>query len=710
MDKKLVLTSILAGVIIVGAGCRNKPPKTPIKPIGPNVARQGDTAAYLSVTVDPNLDKLLYIWDWGDGTFDTTNLKPSGDTTIGRHCWASIGIYTIRVRAKDAKGKLSVDWSDTLNVRVIALEQLPPVVGAPIGPDSGWVGEWQVFKAVAEDPNNDSVKIKFLWDENQTSAVSALVASGDTVIDSVRYQHRGIKNIRCVAWDKTGLISDTSPAKQFLSLQENHAPYQPVVWGPKRGIAQGPYYRFYSSSVDPEGDKIQYKFFWGDGTSSQWTPLNPSGYKGIDSIIFTQTGTYYIRAIAQDSLGLTSDTSAVFAFEVANEGTILWQTNIDEFISSPALGTVNTGGENRPALIIGCTDNRLFAFDLYQAETLYIQLGDGTWEGFFSSPAINADGTVYIGNENGRVFAFAPTGAFKWGFPETLSQNAFYSSPAVDGNYIYVAGEEGKIYKLQDNGNSYTELWGYQLADEVASSPVILSDGRVVVVNDSGYVTCLTSDGTLSWQYFANSGVTSSPAVDNYNNIYFGTEQGDLITLDQNGTLMWAHHVPSLQNDILSSPVIDQNGNIYFGCNDGYLYKLSPSGNLEWRYEVQTNAALTSTPALTQDGVLYIFSPADSLTEKLCAINTADGTLRWEVMLYGPAYRSGGLKPHPRRFSIDILPSPVIDRYGIIYIAGENGGVYAIAGRPEGVLLQSHWPMFRHDHRHTGKFGENLRR
>ncbi len=710
MNKRLVLiTSILAGLIMVGVGCRNKPPKTPIKPIGPNLVRQGDTAVYLSVTVDPNLDKVLYIWDWGDGSFDTTVFKPSGDTTIGRHSWDSIGIYPVRVRAKDAKGKLSVDWSDTLNVRVIALEQLPPVVGAPIGPDSGWAGEWQVFKAVAVDPNNDSVKIKFLWDENQTSAVSALVASGDTVVDSVRYQYRGIKNIRCVAWDKTGLISDTSPIKRFVCLQENHAPYRPIVWGPRRGIPQGPYYRFYATSVDPDGDKIRYKFFWGDGASSEWTPLNPSGYKGMDSIVFTQTGTYYIRAVAQDSLGLTSDTSAPVAFEVVDEGTILWQTSIEEFVSSPALGTVNTGREARPALIIGCTDNRLFAFDLYQAETLYVQLGDGTWEGFFSSPAVNAEGTVYIGNENGRVFAFAPTGTFKWGFPETLSQYAFYSSPAVDGNIIYVAGEEGKVYKLRDNGNNYTELWSYQVFDEVISSPVILSDGRVVVIDDSGYVTCLTPEGNLSWQYFVNSGVTSSPAVDNYNNIYFGTEQGDLVALDPNGTPIWTYRVTSPQNDILSSPVIDQNGNVYFGCNDGYLYKLSPSGVLEWQYEVHPNAALTSTPVLTQDGVLYILSPGDSLSEKLCAINTGDGTLRWELILYTPTYRSGGAKPQPRRLSIDITPSPLVDRYGIIYVAGENGGVYAIAGRPEGTLMQSPWPMFRHDPRHTGKFGETGR-
>ncbi len=711
MSKKTLISAGLALVLVIGVGCRNKPPQIPAKPIGPAVVELGDSAYYRSVTTDPNRDRVLYIWDWDDGTYDTTALMASGDTVTVAHLWASAGSYGVRVRAKDDKGNFSPEWSETLLVTVQVGQNLPPVVGAPIGPDSGWVGEWQVFKAVAIDPNGDSVKVKFFWDEGQTSLVSPLVASGDTVVDSVRYFYRGVKNIRCVAWDKTGLISDTSPAKVFTALQENTAPPAPVVTGPPSGVAQGPYYRFYARAIDPQGDRVRYKFFWGDGRSSDWTPFQPSGGIGVDSVQFNTTGAYYIRAIAQDSLGLVSETSQAKVFVVADEGAVLWWLPGEDFISSPALGEAVKGTELRPAIVIGGTDERLYAYDPYQAETLYINTeGIGIFEEFASSPAMGVNGTVYIGNENGGFYALNNTGRIKWVFPETLGQNAFSASAAVDGNIIYIAGEDGVLRKLQDNGASWTQLWSYQLSSEVNSSPVILSDGRVVVVDDSGYVVCLNpADGSLAWQYWVNAGVTSSPAVDAEGNIYFGTEQGTLISLTPNGSLRWQFQVEEdTFNDIYSSPVVDGNGNIYFGCENGFLYKVNPSGNKEWKTEVWPYASLSGTPVLTADGVLYIAAVVDSTTEKLAAIEIVSGSKRWEVALTLPADR-GPIRSRPRRFALDVYPSPVVDRYGIVYVATTRGGIYAVAGRATGYLMPSPWPMLRHDVRHSGKAGSTGR-
>ncbi|MGB9742592.1 MAG: PQQ-binding-like beta-propeller repeat protein [bacterium] len=709
MVKKPMILVVLAGIVLAGIGCRNKPPAIPAKPAGPTLLSPGDTGRYRSVTTDPNRDRVLYIWDWADGSMDTTILMRSGDTVFISHIWNGEGIYGVRVRAKDEKGNFSPEWSDTLLVQVVIGANRPPVVGAPVGPDSGWVGEWQVFKAVAVDPDGDSVKVKFLWDEGQTSLVSSLVASGDTVIDSVRYFYRGIKNIRCVAWDKNGLISDTSPVKQFYAQQENTAPLVPLVNGPSRGVADGPFYRFYASAIDPQGDRVRYSFIYSDGTVSGWTPLGPSGHRGLDSHRFTQPGTYYVRAVAQDSLGLLSDTSAPFYFQVVTEGNIIWQMVIDEFVSSPALGMVNTGSEFRPALLIGGTDNRLFAFDPYQAETLYIQVGDGTWEEFWATPAVGSDGTVYIGNENGKLMAFSVSGNLKWVFPETVGVNGISASVAIDGSSIYLATEGKEFYKLEDRGATYSVVWSYPLSDEVFSSPSVMPDGRVVVVDDSGYVTCLAPDGTLSWRFFANASISSSPAVDGQGNIYFGTQEGNLVSVSASGGLRWIY-CPVDTMDIVSSPVIDQQGNIYFGCNDGYLYKVNSNGGLEWRTLIQSNATITSSPALTVDGVVYIVSSVDSVTEKLVAVNAGSGAVLWETILRRSLSGRGGVKPQPRPLTLDLMPSPVIDRYGIIYLATENGGVYAVAGRPQGTVMPSDWPMFRHDAQRSGRFGSQWRR
>jgi hypothetical protein len=46
----------------------------------------------------------------------------------------------------------------------------------------------------------------------------------------------------------------------------------------------------------------------------------------------------------------------------------------------------------------------------------------------------------------------------------------------------------------------------------------------------------------------------------------------------------------------------------------------------------------------------------------------------------------------------------MIDQYGIIYISSPSG-IFAVAGRAAGTLATTPWPMFRHDVRHTGKYG-----
>jgi outer membrane protein assembly factor BamB len=108
---------------------------------------------------------------------------------------------------------------------------------------------------------------------------------------------------------------------------------------------------------------------------------------------------------------------------------------------------------------------------------------------------------------------------------------------------------------------------------------------------------------------------------------------------------------------------------------------------------------VSSTPALCADGIVYATTDNDTMY----AVRD-DGTVAWSV---GLRIAGQGLKSHPpRRFGVDdLLPSPVMDQYGIIYVACSFDGLFAIAGRPSGTLANTAWPMFHHDVKHTGKYG-----
>ncbi len=64
----------------------------------------------------------------------------------------------------------------------------------------------------------------------------------------------------------------------------------------------------------------------------------------------------------------------------------------------------------------------------------------------FSSPAVGADGTVYVGTCAWRVLAVKRDGTIKWAI---LTGGEVLSSPAVgaDGT-LYVGSDDGKLYAI----------------------------------------------------------------------------------------------------------------------------------------------------------------------------------------------------------------------------------------------------------------------
>ena len=63
-----------------------------------------------------------------------------------------------------------------------------------------------------------------------------------------------------------------------------------------------------------------------------------------------------------------------------------------------------------------------------------------------SSPAIGADGTIYVGSADNNLYAVNPDGSQKWSF---TTGSAVHSSPAIgaDGT-IYVGSFDNKLYAI----------------------------------------------------------------------------------------------------------------------------------------------------------------------------------------------------------------------------------------------------------------------
>ena len=193
--------SAIKTVSIVG----NSPPRAPTKPVGPSSGMTGTSYSYSTYAADPDKDRVLYTFDWGDGTTTATGYVSSGMLATGSHVWSSGGTYLVKAMATDSKGANS-EWSSPTTVVVNTPPNSPNM---PSGPSSGVHGTYYTYTTSANDPEGDKVKCTFDWGDG-TISTTGLVNSGTSVSASHKWSRATTFQVKAKATDSQGAPSGWS--------------------------------------------------------------------------------------------------------------------------------------------------------------------------------------------------------------------------------------------------------------------------------------------------------------------------------------------------------------------------------------------------------------------------------------------------------------------------------------------------------------------
>jgi hypothetical protein len=147
-----------------------------------------------------------------------------------------------------------------------------------------------------------------------------------------------------------------------------------------------------------------------------------------------------------------------------------------------------------------------------------------------SSPALGSDGTIYVGSNDGHLYAIKPAGGLKWKF---LTKGAVHSRPTVgpDGT-VYVGSFDHNVYAIREDGSL---KWSFSTQGRVTGSPALGSDGIIYVSSWDHHIYALGPEGSLKWKFPTRGEVFSSPAIAHDGTIYVGSWDHYLYALD--GTL-----------------------------------------------------------------------------------------------------------------------------------------------------------------------------
>ncbi|HVN64786.1 MAG TPA: PQQ-binding-like beta-propeller repeat protein, partial [Candidatus Binataceae bacterium] len=201
-------------------------------------------------------------------------------------------------------------------------------------------------------------------------------------------------------------------------------------------------------------------------------------------------------------------------------------------------------------------------------------------------------------------------GVLKWQF---ASDNQFESSPVIgpDGT-IYIGNDDGYLYAMNPNG---TEKWASQVSSYglALHVPAVADDGTVYIGTTEGGLVALNPDGSQKWTFFAFGSILSAPAIGPDGTIYFGSADQLLYAITDEGQGSASEDwVYSTNGPIDSSPALSADGStVYVGSTDMNLYAvwtgtdgMNTAGSEKW--EFATSGQVESSPVIASDGTIYI--------------------------------------------------------------------------------------------------------
>ncbi|MDD1721761.1 MAG: PKD domain-containing protein, partial [Euryarchaeota archaeon] len=170
--------------------------------------------AFSASATDPDSDRVLYVFDWGDLQTTTTALVNSGTAISAEHAWQSTGTFQVRVRAVDEHGQEGA-WSGNYPISIQVSTNNPPQTPVLSGPGSGTTGQSLTFTTTATDPDSDQVRLRVDWGDD-TEDEYGLYASGTTISASHAWQAEGTYNVRAQVIDARGAVSGWSAIKTVV--------------------------------------------------------------------------------------------------------------------------------------------------------------------------------------------------------------------------------------------------------------------------------------------------------------------------------------------------------------------------------------------------------------------------------------------------------------------------------------------------------------
>jgi len=349
------------------------------------------------------------------------------------------------------------------------------------------------------------------------------------------------------------------------------------------------------------------------------------------SITAKHTSTGVQKTVGQSSLPATNVT-----FQLTDAYPGVWEIQQTVTLKNKARGNTFEYQKTNYLEVYPSID---LPYDVYPSIYKLIRYSKTLTGSASTTPAVAKDGTIYIADDKGWLYAFTDNSTQKWA--KQLTTSAIYSGPVIDeSGYIFVGAEDNKVYKVNPADGSV--VWSFTAGGKV-SYGITFTTYSIYFLASDGYLYSVNKEnGQEFWRYNIGTGYFSHPSVAHDGTVYVAA--GKLYAFNPDGTIKWTFNG---NGSLRYGASIDSDGTIYV-VGGNKLYAIKPDGTEKW---------LASTPdyyfgecVIGSNGLMYI-RERDFLT----CIDQSNGRLVWYA------------------FFSNVKTVPLVDSENRIYVGCSDG-------------------------------------
>ncbi|MEX1253960.1 MAG: PQQ-binding-like beta-propeller repeat protein [Dehalococcoidia bacterium] len=221
------------------------------------------------------------------------------------------------------------------------------------------------------------------------------------------------------------------------------------------------------------------------------------------------------------------------------------------------------------AIYVPGYDGTLYALDHETGEVLWLFETDGPIIG----GVIADEAGIYFGSSDGHVYALNPGGSEMWAKPFETG-GAVQSTPALDGDMLYVTSLDSKLYAL--DASSGEERWSFTTEAGLASAPIVnQATGLVYVGGFDSRLRAIDLDSHQEqWAIEAKNWFWTTPLVAG-GVVYAGSLDHKVYAADAaTGQSHWEDPF-SVGGEVRAGPAL-VGGRLIVISRDGEVYGIDP--------------------------------------------------------------------------------------------------------------------------------------